>query len=173
MENVFVDHNLPTMQQSPICALVSLAAFKVLLIFIGDLIQVYLQSDEQLNPERRLTRKQEYMSFFSITKENFLKLLWLLYGLIHIIDYCFTTIHRHIRKKLSFLPFRAYPYVYSVEEYDVFGLFAVYVDDTLRTGYESFIYLPSQKSLHFESKQNMEQSHFLWHRYFKIRSRYG
>lgn len=160
------------MQQIPICALASLASFKGLLIFIGDSIEVYLQKDEQLNREGHLTRKQEDMSFFSITKEKFLKLLWRLYGLCHSIDYWFTTIHCHIRKKLGFLPFQADPYVYLVEEYDFFGLFAVYVDNTLRTGYGSFLYLPSQMSLHFESKQNMEQSRLLWHGYFKIRSRY-
>ena len=152
-EKAFVVHNLPTVQQRSIRVLVSLAAVKGFMIFSDDVSQAYLQSDEQLSWEVYIRPKQEDMPFFSMTKDNLLKLLRPLYGLCDSGDYWLSTIHRYIRKKLGFLPFRGDPSVYLADKKDgAFGMFAVYVDDTLGTGNEAFASLTSQMSRDFESK---------------------
>ena len=132
----FMVHTSQTLQLASIRLMLAFASIFDFDVWISDVRQAYLQSEEPLSKAIYIDRP---CPEFSLNPDQCLQLLKPLYGLCESGDLWHATLDRHHRKDLGMKPLDSDPALYHLMIDGILaGLSGSYVDDILRCGTKAF-----------------------------------
>lgn len=150
----FVVHNLAVLRQRSTRMLVSTSAILNFRLYLHDITQAYLQSQEGFTRDLYLRPRAEDRHLFDLAEDEVLLLVLPLYGICDAGDYWHVTLTSHIEEDLGMVPLVSEPALYAKRDTNgkLLGLLGAYVDDCLMGGNRQFQQITELTLRRFEGK---------------------